>query len=174
MKTPPCDGRRVSDCDGVSRRAVMGAGAAGLALAMLVRNLSVKAAQDATPEAEGGMPGGVEAFPLIDIPVPEADVPAGGFKLSYYRVTLEPGAVVPNSTLPYPSSLYVESGVLICPGAAPRFLIRADGSVEEVGDEDVTVNTGDGLYVPPNVLDGGRNDGTDKVSILLVDLIPLE
>ena len=76
--------------------------------------------------------------------------------------------------LAYPDLAYVESGTLICPGEAPRFLIRADGSVEEVGDEDVTVNTGEAIYIPPNVLDGARNEGTDLLSLLAVDFVPVE
>lgn len=156
------------------REAVRKAGAAGLALALLARSFSQTGAQESTPAAEGGLPPGVAVIPMIDLPVPAADVPTGGFKISVYRVTLEPGAAVPNSSAPYPSSFLVESGTLTCPGGAPRYLIGADGSVQEVGDEDVTVNTGEGLYIPPNVLDGGRNDGTEAVSLLVVDLVPTE
>jgi quercetin dioxygenase-like cupin family protein len=113
-------------------------------------------------------------MPTIDIPVRPEDVSSGPFKLSIYRITLEPGSVIPNSSFPYPGAAYVETGTLICPGQAPRFLVHADGSVEEVGDEDVTVNKGEAIYIPPNVVDGARNDGTDLLTIMEVDLVPME
>ena len=40
----------------------------------------------------------------------------------------------------------------------PCSLVAADGTVAEGGDEDVTVNTGEALYVPPGVLDRARNE----------------
>lgn len=164
--------------EGVSRRAMLGASATGLALALLARTFSQATAQESTPmaspAAEGGLPPGVALMPMINVPVDAADVPTNGFTMSIYRITLEPGAVLPNGAFPYPSTAFVESGTLICPGGAPRYVISADGSVREVGDEDVTVNTGEAIYVPPNVLDGARNDGSDTLSVLVVDLVPME
>jgi quercetin dioxygenase-like cupin family protein len=160
--------------DALSRRSVVGAGATGLALALLARSFSQATAQDATPPAEGGMPEGLAATPLTNIPIPAADVPAGGFTLSVARITFEPGAVSPESTYSYPEMAFVESGTMICPGEAPRYLIHADGSVEEVGAEDITVNTGESIYVPPGVLDGARNDGTEPLSVLVIDFLPME
>jgi quercetin dioxygenase-like cupin family protein len=153
---------------------VVSAGATGLALALLARSISQAAAQDATPAAEGGMPEGLAATPLTNIPIPAADVPAGGFTLSITRVTLEPGTVAPETTYTFPELAYVESGTLTCPGEAPRYVIHADGSVEEVGAGDITVNTGETIYVPPGVLDGARNDGTEQLSALVIDLLPME
>jgi mannose-6-phosphate isomerase-like protein (cupin superfamily) len=168
-------GRLVSaSSDGLSRRTVVGAGTTGLALALLARSISQATAQDATPAAEGGMPAGVAATSLINIPVPATDVPADGFTLSLARLTFEVGAVSPDSTLAYPEIAYVESGTLICPGGAPRFIIAADGSVREIGEGDFPVETGEAIYVPANVLDGGRNDGPEPLSILVIDLLPME
>ena len=160
---------------GVSRRLLLTTGSAGLALAFLGHTSPPTLAQTpaATPEATGGMPPGVALLPITNIPVPAADVPAGGFALSIYRVTLEAGANFPSSTFPYPTTFFVETGVFTCPGNAPRYLITTDGHVRNVGDEAVPIHPGEGFYIPPNVLDGGRNDGTEKVSILEVDLVPL-
>jgi hypothetical protein len=164
----------------LSRRSVVLGTAVGISVVMLTRGAGVASAQeatpapDATPEAEGGLPPGMASIPLTNVPIREEDVPRGPFMISVYRVTHEPGAGVPPSTFAYPGFAYVETGTLTCPGAAPRYLIRADGSVEEVGDEDVTVNTGESIYIPPNVLDGARNDGTDFLSVLGVDLVPME
>jgi hypothetical protein len=168
-----------SEAGSHSRRLILGASATGLALAVLARSLSQATAQEASPAAEaspsaGGLPPGLGITPLINIPIAEADVPAGGFTLSLWRLTLEPGSDVPASSVQYPEMAFVESGTLICPGARPRYLIHADGSAGEVGDEDVIVNTGEALYVPPNVLDGARNDGSEKLSALIVDLLPME
>jgi quercetin dioxygenase-like cupin family protein len=162
------------DAGNLSRRTMIGASATGLALALLARSISQTSAQEGTPAAEGGMPEGLAITPMTNLPIPAADVPAGGFTVSVYRITLEPGAEAPVSSAAYPTSGYVESGTLTCPGGAPRFIIAADGSVREVGDEDVIVNTGEAIYIPPDVPDGARNDGTDLVSILAVDLIPME
>ena len=159
----------------LSRRTVVGAGATGLALALLVRSVSQAGAQDSTPAAEGGMPAGVGIKPIIDIPVRLEDVPSGPFMISLYDLTLEPGAVIPQSSFPYPNSVYVESGTLVCPGQGPRYLIHADGSVEEFADEgDITINTGEAIYHPPDVIDGAENRGTDQVVLLAVDLVPIE
>jgi quercetin dioxygenase-like cupin family protein len=158
----------------LTRRTLLGAGTTGLALALLARTVSQAAAQDATPAAQGGMPEGLAAFPLMNIPVPAEDVPAGGFTLSIARLTFEPGTEAPVGTLAYPEMAYVESGTLMCPGGATRYIIAADGSVREIGEGEFPVNTGETVYVPPGVPDGGRNDGPDKLSLLIIDLLPKE
>ena len=176
VTTPGSDARRVApETSDLSRRSLLGASATGLALALLARNVSQARAQDSTPAGEGGMPEGVGIKPIIDIPIRPEDVPSGPFKISLYDLTLEPGAVIPQSSFPYPNSVYVESGTLVCPGQGPRYLIHADGSVEEFADEgDITINTGEAIYHPPDVIDGAENRGTDQVVLLAVDLVPIE
>jgi hypothetical protein len=110
--------------------------------------------------------------PLISIPA--SDIPLGPVRINLARATLEPGTDAPVSTYAYPEIAYVEAGTLICPGAAGRYIIAADGTVREVGDEDVTVNTGEAIYVPANVADGARNDGTEQLVVLIIDLVPDE
>ncbi len=95
---------------GLSRREVVGSAATGLALALFARAYSQAAAQEATPAAEGGLPPGMAVIPVINVPIPAADVPAGGFTLSIYRFTLEPKAVIPNSTFPFPASRMLSPG----------------------------------------------------------------
>ena len=77
MNASPFDNSAVPESAGVSRRTIVGASATGLALALLARSVSQATAQDATPAA-GGMPAGLAAFPLTNVPYPAADVPAGG------------------------------------------------------------------------------------------------
>jgi quercetin dioxygenase-like cupin family protein len=174
VNTPRIDPLVSAASDGLSRRTVVGASAIGVALALLARSVSQAAAQEATPAPEGGLPPGVGIASLIDIPIRLEDVPSGPFKVSLYHLTLEPGAVIPQSSFPYPNTVYVESGTLICPGQGPRYIISADGSVREVGDEDAVINTGEAIYHPPDVIDGAENRGTDVVSLLAVDLVPME
>ena len=174
MNSPRFENLVSSSSDGLSRRTVVGASATGLALALLARSFSQTAAQDATPAAQGGMPEGLTAMPLTNIPIPAADVPAGGFTLSLARLTFEPGTEAPVGTLAYPEIAYVESGTLMCPGGATRYIIAADGSVREIGEGEFPVNTGEAVYVPANVPDGGRNDGPDKLTLLIIDLLPME
>src|SRR5215204_527115 len=158
----------------LTRRTLLGAGTTGLALALMARSYSQAVAQDATPAAEGGAPEGLAVIGESSIPIPAADIPAGGFTVYILRLTLEPGASAPASSVPHPGLDHVETGTLTCPGGAPRFLVAADGSVREVGDEDVTVNTGESIYVPANVADGARNDGTDLLTILHIEFVPTE
>ena len=174
MNTSRFDTPGSSPSDGLSRRSVVGAGATGLALALLARSMSQATAQEGTPAAEGGMPEGISATGLTNIPILPEDVPEGGFTLSVARLTIEPGAVSPESTLPFPEIAFVESGTLMCPGGAPRYIIAADGSVQEIGEGEFPVETGEAIYVPPGVLDGARNDGTEPVSLLIFDLMPTE
>jgi len=172
VNIPRIDPAVSSEPDGLTRRTVVGASATGLALALLARSFSQAAAQDATPAAGGGMPEGLGVIGTSNIPIPAADIPAGGFTVSILRLTLEPGATAPASSVPHAGLDHVETGTLTCPGGAPRFLVAADGSVREVGDEDVTVNLGESIYIPPNVADGARNDGTDLLTILHIEFIP--
>ena len=181
MDTHRPDVQVPSQTGGVSRReALLRVGAGGIAAAFFARGFGRAGAQSGTPAAAagtptgGGLPAGVSMAPVIDIPIRPEDVPTGPFQVSVYHLTLEPGAVIPMSSFPYPNTVYVESGTLVCPGFGPRFIIGADGSVREVGDEDATVNTGEAIYHPPDVVDGAENRGTVPVSLLAVDLVPTE
>ena len=176
MKTPGPDVQPVApETPDVSRRTLLGASATGLALALLARSVSRARAQESTPAAGYGLPEGVSITPVIDIPIRLEDVPSGPFKVSLYELTMEPGAVIPQSSFPDPNSVYVESGTLVCPGQGPRYLIHADGSVEEFAeDADITVNTGEAIYHPPDVIDGAETQGTEPVVLLAVDLVPNE
>ncbi|MCD6057784.1 MAG: Cupin domain [Thermomicrobiales bacterium] len=174
MNTPRIDTPVSSPTDGLSRRIVVGASASGLALALLARSFSQTNAQDATPAAEGGEPDDIVVVASSTVPVPVADVPAEGFSVGITRLTLEPGGSSPASSVPHAAIDHVETGTLICPGGAPRFLFATDGSMQEVGDGDITVSVGESLYIPPNVPDGARNEGTDLLTVLRIELIPLE
>lgn len=152
------------------RQAVLQVGIGSVALALVSRGFRAAHAQEATPPA--GLPPGVSVTPLISVPIPATDVPAGPITVSLTRVTLEPGSSVPPSSSPYPEIAYTESGTLTCPGGDGRWVYGPDGTVTASGAGDLTVPTGSAIYVQPNALDGARNDGTEMVSVLVVDLIP--
>lgn len=170
MVTQRSDGTIPTSSVDVSRRLVLRLGAGGLAAALMAQGLKTVVAQEATPPSEGGMPPGVGIIPGVTVPV--NDMPVGGVDVAVYRVTLEAGASSPEGTYPYPSIGIVEQGTLICPGGAPRFVVTADGTVREEGAGDITVNKGEAIYVPTNVSDGARNDGTEQLVILLIEFLP--
>jgi hypothetical protein len=97
VTTPRIEHPGSSPSDGLSRRAVVGASATGLALALLARSVNQSAAQDATPAAEGGAPEGLAVIGESSIPIPAADIPAGGFTVYILRLTVEPGSSAPAS-----------------------------------------------------------------------------
>lgn len=154
------------------RQAVLHVGIGSVALTLLTQGRRSARAQEATPQP--GLPPGVTLTPLIGIPIPATDMPAGPITLSLTRVTLEPGASIPESSAAYPEVGYTESGTLTCPGGEGRWVYGPDGSVTASGAGDLMVPAGSAIYVQPNALDGARNDGTDMVSILIIDLVPHE
>lgn len=151
---------------------LLGLGASGLAVA-LARAAAPAAAQDGTPAA-GEMPEGMEFASFGAIPI--RDLPAERFRIAVSRLSLEPGTVVPNSALPYPSMAYVEAGEgLICPpGGEGRYITDAGGNPVNEGGDEMPFPLGTWCYTTPNTMDGVRNDGTDRAVLLLLELIPEE
>ena len=162
-----------SHSDDISRRQVLlRVGTGGLAVALAAHGIQAARAQDATPPMGGGLPEGVNAMPLAMVPI--TDMPTGPFTIMLTRITLEPGVVIPNSALPYPSLAYVEAGEgLVCPPADDgRVLYRPDGEVVASGGEEFAFPLGTTCYTAPNSLDGVRNDGPDQAALLIVDMVP--
>jgi len=171
MNTPQSDDPVSPDLVGVSRRTVVSASATALALALLARTYSQAAAQDATPEAEAGMPEGMSISPVLEAAV-IADMPPAPVSLTIFRMTLEPGAVTPISTFAFPSLGYTESGTTTCPGEEGRVVFGPDGAVQASGAGDLPVPTGSSIYTPANVGDGARNDGTEPTTMLMIQFMP--
>ena len=173
MDEPRVSDQHVVEVDGVSRRTVLlGIGASGLAAAFATQKVEAAFAQDATAAAESGLPEGV-GFTLIGVG-PIRDLPTEPFTIQVSRITLEPGAVVPNSAVPYPTTAYVEEGTgLICPAAGEgRYITDAEGKLVNSGAEEMAYPLGTWCYTAPDTMDGVRNDGTERASLLLIDLIP--
>ena len=171
MDTHPSSHAVAFEPDGVSRREVLiRAGAGGLGIALLAQAPNVARAQEGTPVP--GMPEGVTQTTLIPIPIRLEDVPAEPFSLVLARLTLEPGAEIPASSLPFIDMAYIEEGELTCPGEEGRWVYAPDGSVTGSGAGVLPVPTGHAIYHAPNSVDGARNDGSVPVVSLIVDFLP--
>ena len=160
----------------VSRRTIVGAGTTSLALALLARSYSQAAAQAATPEAQGGVPPGVDIVPLISA-APIDALPAAPAELHVTRITIEPGVYFPPTPTPGPETVLVESGVLTCrcgaPGMPCSVLRGESGQREEQPiDQDFDLNPGDVLLQPADVPDAAGNNGTEPLVLLIVDIFP--
>ena len=171
----------VLEPDGLSRReALLRIGAGGLAVALAAQGTETAHAQEATPTAVAhvgdvsGMPEGVTLIPLGGFPVPVHDLPTEPFTIRMMRVTLEPGAVVPPAAVPYPAAAYVEAGEgLFCPeGGENRWLYGADGEVLHHGTKKMVMPVGTWCYTSANTVDGLRNEGPDRATVLGIEFVP--
>src|SRR5688572_18054161 len=181
METHRADDPNALEPDDLSRREVLRRiGAGGLAVALAAHGVETAHAQDLTPAAVGhvsevsGMPEGVTLIPLGGFPVPVHDLPTEPFTIRMMRVTLEPGAVVPPGTVPYPAAAYVEAGEgLFCPeGGEKRWLYGADGEVLHHGTKKMVMPVGTWCYASANTVDGLSNDGPDQATVLGIELVP--
>ena len=176
MKISRIDVPMTSQPDGLSRREVVGSAATGLALALFARASTPAAAQDATPEAQGGVPPGVNITPLISA-APIDELPPAPAELHVTRITVAPGVYFPPTPTPGPETVLVESGVLTCRCGAPGHpcsVLRGDSGKREEQpiDQDFELNPGDVLIQPANVPDSAANNGSEELSLLVVDLFP--
>ena len=175
MDDPRAIDQRALAPDGLSRRKVLlGIGATGLAAALVTQNGGAVYAQAGTTEPDSGLPEGVSLTSLSSVPI--RDLPTEPFQIVMYRITLEPGAIIPNSALPYPSATYVEAGEnVICPsGGGGRFITDAEGKLVDSGGHEMAFPLGTWCYTTPDAMDGVRNDGPDQAAFLGVELVPME
>jgi hypothetical protein len=157
----------------LSRRTMLlGIGAGGLAAALGTPKVEPAYAQVATPRGGTSLPEGVGFISLSSVPI--RDLPTEPFTIVVSRVTLEPGAVVPNTAVPYPAMVYVEKGegVICPPGGEGRFITDAEGNLVNSGGDEMAFPQGTWCYTTPNTMDGVRNDGTDQASGLSLELVP--
>ena len=175
MDDPRATDQRALEPDGLSRRKmILGIGVTGLAAALVTQNGGAVYAQDGTPEADSGLPEGMSLTSLSSVPI--RDLPTEPFQIVMYRIPLEPGAVIPNSALPYPSAAYVEAGknVICPPGGEGRFITDTEGKLVDSGGDEMAFPLGTWCYTTPDAMDGVRNDGPDQATLLGVELVPME
>ena len=163
----------VSAESAVSRRTVLGVTITGAAVTLLSHGVTAVSAQEGTPAAEGGMPAGVGVRPLITVPL--KDLPSTPVNLELIELTMEPGANSPATSAHGVVEVgYVQSGTLICPGGEGRAVYAPDGTITASGAGDLEIPAGSAWYVPPDALDGARNDTSEPVTALLIHFPPME
>jgi hypothetical protein len=139
-------------------------------------------AQDATPEAGqcvATAPPTQDGIGLASLLVGGfvQDMPAGPVEVRITRFTLEPGASVPPGTLPYPALMYIETGESTCPGNPRKIMYGADGTVmyETTGEAASHVcPAGTTWYIPGGIEDAAANEGTELMSSLIIEFVPVE
>lgn len=164
-----CMSRRTAVCR-------LGAGAVVGAVAVLGGHLGGANAQEATPAPSvDGMPPGI-GFTSLLVGGLVRDMPQGLVEVRISRLTAEPGAVLEASSLPYPSLMYIEAGTSACPGGPGRIVYGADGTIldETTGEGVQLIPTGTTQYIPANVSDGAGNQGTELMSSIVIDFVPVE
>ena len=165
----------VSSDSAVSRRTMLGVTITGGALTLFSRRVEAVAAQEATPmaEGEGGLPPGISVQPLISVPLDQ--LPDHPVMLELIQLTLEPGANSPaTSAHGVLEVMYVQEGTVTCPGGEGRVVYAPDGTVSASGAGDLPVPAGSAIVVPPDAIDGARNDGTERASAILIHFPPME
>ena len=156
------------------RRLVIGGGAAVLA----ARRSDPVAAQAAgecvatAPPAEEG----IGFAPLLVGGIIQ-DMPTGPVDVHISRFTLEPGAEVPMAPQPYAQLVYVETGELTCPDNPGKLMYGPDGTVmyeTTGGDEWHTCPAGMTWHVPAGIEDAAINEGSELMSVLVLEFAPVE
>lgn len=178
---------------GVSRRTVvvgMAAGAAATGLLACNRGPATSATvaptaattQEGTPaagECVATAPpadaSGVGLAPLLVGGIVR-DMPTGPVEVRISRFTLKPGTPFDAAALPYPSLMYIETGASDCPGGAGRIVYGPDGAIldETTGEGVQHIPTGTTQYIPASVPDGAGNEGTELMSSILIEFVPVE
>ncbi len=104
------------------------------------------------------------------------DMPTGPVEVRISRLTMAPGTTLEGGAQPYPLLMYMEMGTTACPGGAGRMSYGADGTVLEVTEEDGVQYTSAGAtqYVPANIHDGAGNEGTQLMSSLIIEFVPVQ
>ena len=165
---------------GVSRRTAIGRLViGGAAAALLAPNHA--SAQDATPTAgecvatapplENGI-----GFAQLLVGGIVHDMPAGPIEVRISRLAMAPGTTIEAAASPWPALMYMETGTTACPGGPGRIGYGPDGTViEETTGEGIQYTpAGATQYIPANVPDGAGNEGTELMSSIIIEFVPVE
>jgi hypothetical protein len=164
------------------RRMVLHIGTGAVSAALLANNPAAVAAQETTPTAGqcvATAPPAQDGIGLASLLVGGIvhDMPAGPVEVRITRFTLEPGASVPPATGPNPTLMYIETGESTCPGNPGKLMYAADGTVmyKTTGEAASHVcPTGTTWYIPGGIEDAALNEGTELMSSLLIEFVPVE
>jgi len=167
---------------GLSRRTMVLRIGSGVSAALLASNLTPVVAQETTPTASecvATAPPTQEGIGLASLLVGGIveDMPAGPVEVRITRFTLEPGASVPPAAGPNPTLMYIETGESTCPGNPGKLMYGANGTVmyETTGEAASHVcPAGTTWYIPGGIEDAAANEGTELMSSLLIEFVPVE
>jgi hypothetical protein len=164
----------------VSRRTAIGrVVVGGAAIALFAQ--SHAAAQEATPAAGECV---AMAPPLQDgigfaqllVGGIVHDMPPGPVEVRISRLAMAPGTTIEAAAVPYPALMYIETGTTACPGGPGRIGYGPDGTViEETTGEGIQYTpAGATQYIPANVPDGAGNEGSELMSSIIIEFVPVE
>jgi hypothetical protein len=88
---------------------------------------------------------------------------------------MAPGTIIDAYPVPYPALMYIETGTTACPGGPGRVGYGPDGTVIEVttGEGIQYTPAGSTQYIPTNVPDGAGNEGTELMSSIIIEFVPV-
>ena len=103
------------------------------------------------------------------------DMPASPVEVRISRLAMAPGTTIAAEAFPYPALMYIETGTTACPGGPGRIGYGPDGTViEETTEEGIQYTpAGSTQYIPANIPDGAGNEGTDLMSSLVIEFVPV-
>ena len=167
---------------GLSRRtAVVGMAAGAAATALFARSPGHATAQQATPAAGqcvATAPAAQDGVGFASLLVGGIvrDMPPGRVEVRISRFTLAPGTLFEATALPYPALMYIETGESACPGEAGRIVYNPDGSILDESTEAGIqyIPTGTTQYIPAGIADGAGNEGTELMSSIVIEFVPVE
>jgi hypothetical protein len=104
------------------------------------------------------------------------DMPPGPIEVRISRLAMAPGTVIDAAASPYPALMYMETGTTACPGGPGRIGYAPDGTViEETTGEGIQYTpAGATQYIPANVADGAGNEGSELMSSIIIEFVPVE
>ena len=181
MESVQSEGMHPSETQQVSRRSAIGRVLIGGAAAAVFAP-DRAAAQEATPasgQCVATAPPAEEGIGFASLLVGGIvhDMPAGPVEVRISRFTLEPGAGVPPATGPNPALMYIETGESTCPGNPGKIMYGADGAMlyETTGEAATHVcPAGTTWYIPGGIEDAADNEGTELMSSLIIEFVPVE
>jgi quercetin dioxygenase-like cupin family protein/uncharacterized protein YgiM (DUF1202 family) len=100
-------------------------------------------------------------------------LPAAPVTIRLLRITLEPGASVPEHTHPGPEFGLIEQGTLSATPTGDATVTRADGGSTETVSDTTTLNIGDWILYPAEVGMTFSNDTDANVVILSAVILPV-
>ena len=142
----------------------------GFAPIASAQDASPEASPEASPAAEStGTPPDIQALFVTDF----ESLPAAPITIRLLRITLEPGASVPEHTHPGPEFGLIEEGTLSVTPTGDATVSRAEGGTTETVSESTDLEVGDWILYPAEVGMTFTNNTESNVVLLSAVLQPV-